>query len=69
MKTIKMTAKERIMKALKSRSKGLTARELADKAAVNYNTCRKLLGALLRTHLYKHLDKKTGLHRYSYVAF
>jgi predicted transcriptional regulator len=68
-KTKVMTAKDRILKLLRNRSKGLTAREIAEKASVNYNTCRKLLGNLLSSHLFTDWDKKKKLTTYSMNPF
>lgn len=64
-----VTVKTRIMKLMKNRVKGLTAREIAEKANVNYNTCRKVLGELLHYYLYTEYDKKLKVLRYSPVPF
>lgn len=64
-----VTVKSRILKLMHNRSKGLTAREIAEKGNLNYNTVRKELGKLLASHLFTSWDAKVKRTRYSAIPF
>jgi len=64
-----VTVKTRILKLMRNRSKGLTAKEIAEKGNLNYNTVRKELGKLLASHLFTSWDAKVKRTRYSMIPF